>query len=40
MFTRDGRLAYVLNEDLSLAKVDRGEQHVVKTIAPVETASY
>ena len=33
VFTRDGTLAYVLNEDLSLAKVDRASNRVVGTLA-------
>ncbi|MYZ42513.1 beta-propeller fold lactonase family protein [Schauerella aestuarii] len=33
VFTRDGKWAYVLNEDLSVAKVDRSSQRVVGTIA-------
>ena len=33
VFTRDGSTAYVLNEDLSVAKVDRGTQRVVSTLA-------
>lgn len=33
VFTRDGTLAYVLNEDLSVAKVDRARNRVVGTLA-------
>ena len=33
VFTRDGTLAYVLNEDLSVAKVDRASNRVVGTLA-------
>lgn len=33
VFTRDNKLAYVLNEDLSLAKVDRASHRVVETLA-------
>ena len=33
VFTRDNQWAYVLNEDLSLAKVDRASQRVVSTLA-------
>jgi hypothetical protein len=29
VFTRDGRFAYVLNEDLSISKVERGAQRIV-----------
>jgi len=37
VFTRDGQFAYVLNEDLSVARVDRGAQRVVATLsAPAE----
>ena len=32
-FTRDGKTAYVLNVDLSVAKVDRLTQQVVGTLA-------
>jgi len=32
VFTRDGKTAYVLNEDLSVAKVDRSRQQVVSTL--------
>lgn len=35
VFTRDGQFAYVLNEDLSIAKVERGAQRVVSTLAVV-----
>ncbi|NHQ87690.1 YncE family protein [Iodobacter sp. HSC-16F04] len=39
-FTRDGKLAYVLNEDLSIAKVDRDSQKIVQQIvAPQKSAS-
>ena len=33
VFTRDGKTAYVLNVDLSVAKVDRSTQQVVSTLA-------
>ena len=33
VFTRDGKLAYVLNEDLSVSKVDRASQQIVGTLA-------
>ena len=33
VFTRDGKTAYVLNEDLSVSKVDRSTQQIVATIA-------
>lgn len=33
VFTRDGQWAYVLNEDLSVAKVDRSSQRVASTLA-------
>jgi len=33
VFTRDGKFAYVLNQDLSIAQVDRGAQRVVSHIA-------
>lgn len=33
VFTRDGTLAYVLNEDLSVAKVDRASNRIVGTLA-------
>jgi YVTN family beta-propeller protein len=33
VFTRDGRLAYVLNEDLSLSKVDMASNRIVGTLA-------
>jgi YVTN family beta-propeller protein len=32
VFTRDGKLAYVLNEDLSISKVDRSNQQIVQQI--------
>ncbi|AZP10728.1 hypothetical protein EJN92_00980 [Undibacterium parvum] len=33
VFTRDGKLAYVLNEDLSISKVDRSNQQIVQQLA-------
>jgi YVTN family beta-propeller protein len=33
VFTRDGTLAYVLNEDLSVSKVDRASQKIVGTLS-------
>jgi YVTN family beta-propeller protein len=33
VFTRDGKLAYVLNEDLSVAKVDLASHRIVGTLA-------
>lgn len=39
VFTRDGRFAYVLNEDLSLAKVERGAQRIVGGIAPAPAST-
>lgn len=33
VFTQDGKLAYVLNEDLSVSKVDRASQQIVSTLA-------
>ena len=33
VFTHDGTLAYVLNEDLSVAKVDRASNRVIGTLA-------
>ena len=33
VFTRAGAFAYVLNEDLSVAKVDRASQRIVGTLA-------
>ena len=38
-FTRDGKLAYVLNEDLSIAKVDRSSQKIVQQIAATPKSS-
>ena len=32
VFTRDGNLAYVLNEDLSVSTVDRGTQRIIGNI--------
>ncbi|MGF6212910.1 YVTN family beta-propeller protein [Comamonas sp. 4034] len=32
VFTRDGRYAYVLNEDLSIAKVDRSLLRITSTL--------
>ena len=34
VFTRDGKLAYVLNEDLSVSRVDRASQRIAGTLAP------
>ncbi len=38
VFTRDGRWAYVLNQDLSLAVVDTAARQVVRTLTPGENA--
>ena len=34
VFTRDGKTAYVLNEDLSISRVDRAAQKIVGTVSP------
>jgi hypothetical protein len=37
VFSRDGRLAYVLNEDLSVSTVERASQQIAQQMSPAPT---
>ena len=39
VFTRDGKTAYVLNEDLSISKVERAGQRIVATVAAAQAVA-
>ena len=39
VFTRDAKTAYVLNEDLSISKVERAGQRIVATVAAAQAVA-